>query len=477
MAKYTYDLLVIGGGSGGVRGSRWAATLPAKPRVGLVELPYGAEKGGLGGTCVLRGCVPKKLLWYGAHYNHDFSDAGGYGWDMSTPSHNWTLLMEKKRAEMKRLNGIYANILKNANVDNIEGFASLLDAHTVKVGDKEYTAETILIATGATPAILEHIEGKEHCITSDELLNLEAKPDKMIVFGAGYIGVEMACIFKGYGTDVQVIYRADLPLRGFDEDMRQFVRDQLTVHKVGLQSGTTPSKVEKQANGKFSVTCKKDGADVVFADVDVVLMATGRRPNVDGLGLKNAGVAQKDNGTVIVDEYSKTNVDNIYAVGDVTDRIQLTPVALHEAVCFANTVYGGEKQSPVHETVPSAVFTTPPLGVCGLTEAQAIERHGDVDVYVSGFRTMVHTLSGSEERSLMKLLVDPKTDKVVGIHVGGKDAAEIIQGFGVAMKCGATKKQLDSCIGVHPSSAEELVTMRTITRKIRGGKLVEDAKI
>eukprot|EP01064_Diplonema_japonicum_P037822 TRINITY_DN898_c2_g1_i1.p1 TRINITY_DN898_c2_g1~~TRINITY_DN898_c2_g1_i1.p1 ORF type:complete len:495 (+),score=130.61 TRINITY_DN898_c2_g1_i1:56-1486(+) len=476
MTKYMYDLLVIGGGSGGVRASRWAAVQKSNPKVGLVELPYSPTKGGLGGTCVLRGCVPKKLLWYGGHYGHDMKDAEGYGWKVDGASHNWEKLMEKKRAEMKRLNGVYAGILDNNKVDLIEGHGQLLDTHTVKVGDKQYTAETILLATGARPNVLD-IPGKEHCITSDELLDIPTRPEKMAVLGAGYIACEMACILKGYGTEVDLIYRANLPLRGFDEDCRTFIAEQLAVHGLNLRSETTPKSVSKQDNGKFTVTCMHKGEEVVYKDIDQVLMATGRVPNVENLGLDAVKVEQGRNGVVKVDNFSRTNVENIYAVGDITDRIQLTPVALHEAVCFANTVYGGQAQSPVHELVPSAVFTTPPMGVCGLTETQARESHKDLDIYTSSFRTMVHTLSGSKERSFMKMIVDPNTEKVLGIHIVGKDASEIIQGFGVAMKCGATKAQLDSTIGVHPSSAEELVTMRTASKKVRDGADVTPAKI
>eukprot|EP01060_Flectonema_neradi_P029741 TRINITY_DN4174_c1_g1_i1.p1 TRINITY_DN4174_c1_g1~~TRINITY_DN4174_c1_g1_i1.p1 ORF type:complete len:476 (+),score=127.52 TRINITY_DN4174_c1_g1_i1:77-1504(+) len=471
MTKYMYDLLVIGGGSGGVRAARWAAGLEAKPKVGLVELPYGAEKGGLGGTCVLRGCVPKKLLWYGGHYGHDMKDATGYGWEVpSSIPHNWNALMEKKRAEMLRLNGIYGGLLKNAGVDLLEGFGSLADPHTVVVGDQKYTAETILIATGAKPHHLT-FPGSELAISSDQLLNLSARPEKMVVLGAGYIACEMACIFKGYGTEVHLVYRAANPLRGFDDDCRGFLSEQMAGHGLNLHSEHTPVAIKKQSNDKLTVVMKGKDGEVELTDVDTVLMATGRKPNIDGLGLDKAGIELTTSGSIKVDDYSKTNIESVYAVGDVTDRMQLTPVALHEAVCFANTLYGGEKQSPVHELVPSAVFTTPPMGVCGLTEEQAIAKYQDLDVYTSNFRTMVHTLSGSSERSFMKLLVDPKTSKVVGVHIVGKDASEIIQGFGVALKCGATKQQLDSTIGVHPSSAEELVTMRKATRTVRGGKV------
>ena len=471
MSKFTYDLLVIGGGSGGVRAARWAAGLSAKPKVALVELPYGAEKGGLGGTCVLRGCVPKKLLWYGGHYGHDMRDATGYGWNIPEGlSHDWPALMEKKRTEMLRLNGIYAGLLESAGVDLLEGFGSLEDPHTVVVGDVKYTAETILIATGATPHHLS-FPGSEHAITSDELLNVSSKPSKMVVLGAGYIACEMACILKGYGTEVHVVYRAPQPLRGFDEDCRVFLGEQMAAHGLIMHPEQTPASIKKQDDGKFTVVTNSKDGEVETKDVDVVLMATGRKPNIRGLGLDKAGVELNAGGAVKVDDYSQTNVESIYAVGDVTDRMQLTPVALHEAVCFANTKYGGEKQSPCHELIASAVFTTPPMGVCGLTEEQAISQYKDVDVYTSNFRTMVHTLSGSSERSFMKLLVDPKTTKVIGIHIVGKDASEIIQGFGVALKCGATKQQLDSTIGVHPSSAEELVTMRKATRTIRDGKV------
>eukprot|EP01059_Diplonema_ambulator_P024077 TRINITY_DN3984_c0_g9_i1.p1 TRINITY_DN3984_c0_g9~~TRINITY_DN3984_c0_g9_i1.p1 ORF type:complete len:491 (+),score=185.40 TRINITY_DN3984_c0_g9_i1:41-1474(+) len=474
--KYMYDLIVVGGGSGGVRASRWAASQASKPKVALVEMPYSAVKGGLGGTCVLRGCVPKKLLWYGGHYGHDFEDAKGYGWQVDPAGHDWGMLMEKKRAEMKRLNGVYGNILKNNDVEFIEGHASLVDRHTVKVGEKEYTATTILLATGARPHLLD-IPGKEHSITSDDILDIPTRPNKLVVLGAGYIACEMACIFKGYSTEAHLVYRADHPLRGFDDECRAFISEQMSHHGINMHPLSVPKEIRKQDDGRFTVVYVCKGEEVMIKDADQVLMATGRKANVEGLGLENAGVELNAKGAVKVDEYSRTSAENIYAVGDITDRMQLTPVALHEGMCFANTVYGGKDEKPCHEIVPSAVFTTPPMGVCGLTEKQATDKYKDIDVYTSGFRTMVHTLSGSKERSFMKMIVDPNTDKVLGIHIVGKDAAEIIQGFGAAMKCGATKSQIDSTIGVHPSSAEELVTMRTATRKIRGGEEVKEAKI
>ncbi|KAJ9440736.1 Glutathione reductase [Diplonema papillatum] len=469
MSGYMYDLLVIGGGSGGVRASRWAAQQLSKPKVGLVELPFTPEKGGLGGTCVLRGCVPKKLLWYGGHYGHDFHDSEGYGWRPGKIEHEWKPLMEKKRAEMSRLNGIYSNILKNANVEVMEGFGKVVDKHTVQIGDKKVTAGTILIATGAKPHMID-FPGKEYAISSDELLNIEERPAKMVVFGAGYIACEMACILAGYRTEAHVVYRAEHPLRGFDNDCRKFVAEQMEVNGVHLHPSRVPVSIEAK-DKKYSVTIKsnKDGSTEVITDVDVVLMATGRAPNVDGLGLEQVGVEMSDDKSIKVNAISQTNIESIYAIGDVTNRMQLTPVALYEGMCFANTVYGGKRQEPKYENVPSAVFTMPPMGVCGLTEEDAVAEYKDVDVYMSSFRTMVHTLSGSKERSMMKMIVDPKTDKVLGIHIVGKDASEVIQGFGAAMKCDATKAQLDSTIGVHPSSAEELVTMRSATRRVRKG--------
>jgi glutathione reductase (NADPH) len=445
MSSYDYDLFTIGAGSGGVRASRIAATLGA--RVAVAEERY------LGGTCVNVGCVPKKLLVYASHFREDFHDAAGFGWTVGDTRFDWSRLIANKNTEIQRLNGIYENLLGNAGVEIINGHARLLDAHTVAVGDKTYTADNILIATGGWPAVPD-VPGVEHVITSNEAFFLDRLPERIVVVGGGYIAVEFAGIFHGLGSRVTQLYRGPLFLRGFDNDVRDTLAEEMRKKGIDLRFDAKVSRIEK-ANGALTVALA-DGSTV---DADVVMYATGRLPKIQGIGLEEAGVRFNDAGAVVVDQYSRSSVPNIYAVGDCTDRINLTPVAIKEGQAVAETLYGGRPTKPDHANVPSAVFSQPPIGSVGLTEAEAAEAR-PIDVYITRFRPMKHTLAGGDERTMMKIIVDRETDRVLGCHMVGGDAAEIIQGIAIALKCGATKAQFDATVGIHPTAAEEFVTMR-----------------
>lgn len=451
---YQYDLFVIGAGSGGVRAGRIAANHGARVAV--------AENAALGGTCVNVGCVPKKLFVYGSHYSHDFHDAAAYGWQVENmPKLNWPSLISNKNAEIERLNGIYGRLLDKAGVDLIVGTAKFIDSHTIQVGDKQYTADKILVAVGGKPFVPQ-FEGREHVITSNEAFYLEDLPKRIIIVGGGYIAVEFACIFHGYGAQVTQMYRRDIFLRGFDDDIREHLASQMTTSGVDLKFNTDIEKIEKNSDGTFKVTTNKN--DVLEADL--VMYATGRIPNTETLGLENAGVKADDkgNGKIFVDDWSKTNVDHIYAVGDVTDRVNLTPVAIAEGHAFADTMFGDKKRNIGYENIPTAVFSNPPIGTCGLTETQAREKYGKygVDIYKTSFRPMKHTLTKREgEKVFMKLIVEKETGKVVGVHMLDAAAGDMIQLIGVAMKAGATKEDFDSTMPVHPVSAEEIVTLRT----------------
>ena len=446
MAKYDHDLITIGAGSGGVRASRVAAADHGK-RVAIVENLR------TGGTCVMRGCVPKKLLVYGAHFAHDFEDSAGYGWTPGEPGFDWSKLIANKNAELDRLEGIYHGLLSNAGVTEIDGTGRLADAHTVEVGGKNYTAETILVATGGWPS-LPDVPGIEHAVTSNEALDLAKLPKHIVIVGGGYIAVEFAGIFNGLGAEVHEVIRADNVLRGFDEDVRQTLRREMEKKGIRIHDGTQVKGIDPRDGG---YTIHFDNGESM--DTDLVMYATGRAPNSQGIGLEHVGIETNKKGAIAVDKYSRTSVDNIYAIGDVTDRMNLTPVAIEEAMAFVKTVYGGEPTAMDYANVPSAVFSQPPIGTVGLTEEQAREQ-GQVDVYESSFRPMKYTLSGRDESSMMKLIVDRKTDRVLGCHMVGVDAAEIIQGIGIALKCGATKAQFDATVGIHPTAAEEFVTLR-----------------
>ena len=446
MAEYDYDLYVIGAGSGGVRAARISASYGA--RVGIAEDRY------LGGTCVNVGCVPKKLLVYASHFAEDFEDAAGFGWTVGERKFHWPTLIANKNKEIERLNGIYGRLLGNAGVDLHEGRATVVDPHTISVNGKTYTAKYILVATGGWPDVPD-VPGRELAITSNEIFHLKELPRRILIVGGGYIAVEFAGIMNGLGAQVTQLYRGPLFLRGFDDDVRQVLAEEIRKKGVDLRFDTNVTSIE-EAGGALRAHLT-DGST---CEADQILYATGRRPNSANLGLEDVGVELTANGAIAVDEYSRTSVPSIHAVGDVTDRIALTPVALHEAMCLVATLFEDDPTSPVHENVPAAVFSQPSVGTVGLTEAQARERFGDVDVYRSRFRALKHTLTGSDETTMMKLIVDPASDRVLGIHMVGSDAGEIVQGFAVAIKCGVTKAQLDSTVGIHPTSAEEFVTMR-----------------
>ncbi len=453
---YDFDLYVIGAGSGGVRASRMAAGHGAK--VAVVESTY------LGGTCVNVGCVPKKLFVYGSHFHEEFEDAAGFGIDVGGSSFSWPTLRDNKTREIERLNGIYRNLLDGAGVTLHEGRAQLLDAHTIEVvsdtGAQRYTADKILIATGSWPTVPD-VPGREHVITSNEAFYLPEFPERAVVVGGGYIAVEFAGIFAGLGADTTLVYRGPMFLRGFDDSVREFVKEELPKKGVTLRFETQVERVEKAGEG-LQVVCA-DG-DVLAADT--VLYATGRHPNTDGLGLENAGVSLGERGEVLIDDYYQTNVANIYAIGDVTDRMQLTPVAIEEGMCVAANLFtDAPDRSLNYDNIATAVFCQPNIGTVGLTEAEAVARHqGSLDIYESSFRPMKHTLTGRDERSFMKMIVHRDTDEVLGVHMVGPDAGEIIQGMAVAMVAGATKSQFDATVGIHPTAAEELVTMREVAR-------------
>ena len=447
MATYDYDLFVIGGGSGGVRASRIAAGHGA--RVGI------CEEYRYGGTCVIRGCVPKKLFVYASHFSEDFEDAAAYGWTVGPREFDWPTLVANKDKEIDRLNGIYIRMLKSAGMDVLDGRGVMTDPHTIKIGDRTVTAETVLVAVGGTP-VKPKVSGIEHAITSNEAFHLKTLPEHITIVGGGYIAVEFAGIFHGLGRRVTLLYRGEQILRGFDDDVRDHLAIEMRKKGVDLRIGENPDRLEKTGNG---VRVHLETGDSF--ETGCVMYATGRKPNTEGLGLETAGVELGKGGEVKVDEWSRTNIPHIYAIGDVTDRIQLTPVALMEGHCFADTVYGKKPRKPDHRDVPSAVFSQPPIGTVGLSEAEAREKYGEIDLYKSSFTPMKHTMTGRDEKTFMKLIVDRKSDRVVGVHMVGPDAGEIIQGVGIAVKCGATKAQFDATIGIHPTAAEELVTMRT----------------
>jgi len=447
MAQYDYDLITIGAGSGGVRASRMSASFGAKVAV--------AEERELGGTCVNVGCIPKKLLVYASHYGEDFDDLPGYGWTVGQRSFDWAKLIENKNKEILRLNGIYRKILADAGVTLLEGHAEVIDAHTVAVDGKRITAKYILVAVGGWPAVPK-FSGSEYAITSNEAFYLPSLPARVIVVGGGYIGVEFAGIFHGLGAHTTQLYRGELFLRGFDDDIRKTLADEMRKRGVDLRFMSDISKIEKSG-----AVLKATLTDGITLEADQILYATGRGSKTPDIGLEKAGVKLKDNGAVVVDEYSKSTVDSIYAIGDCTDRMMLTPVAIAEGMALANTLFNNQPTMPCYLNVPTAVFSTPSCGTVGLTEAEAIERGHQVDIYRSTFKPLKHTLTGRDERTMMKLVVDQTTDKVLGCHMVGADAGEITQGFAVALNCGATKAQFDMTIGIHPSAAEEFVTMRT----------------
>jgi glutathione reductase (NADPH) len=449
--SYDYDLFVIGAGSGGVRASRISAGYGA--RVAVAESTY------LGGTCVNVGCVPKKLFVYGSHFHEDFEDAAAYGWDVKPSDFDWPRLRDNKTHEIERLNGVYQSLLDGAGVDTKFGTARLKDAHTIVIDESEFTAENILVATGGWPVVPE-VAGKEHVITSNEAFYLDRFPDRIVIVGGGYIAVEFAGIFCGLGAETELVYRGPMFLRGFDDDVREFVAAELRKKGVKLRFETTVEKIEKDGDAR---TLHLTGGETI--DADLVMYATGRKPNTKGLGLEDIGVALNAAGAIEVNEFYQTSVPNIYALGDVIDRVQLTPVAIAEGMCLAANLFTDREACAVnYDNIPTAVFCQPNIGTVGPTEAQARTMHPNLQIFRSEFRPMKHTLSGRDERTMMKLLVNSDDDKVVGAHMVGPEAGEIIQGLGVAITAGATKAHFDATIGIHPTSAEEFVTMREPSR-------------
>ncbi|MFU8877612.1 MAG: glutathione-disulfide reductase [Wenzhouxiangellaceae bacterium] len=447
MTNFDFDLFVIGGGSGGVRAARIAAGHGA--RVGL------CEESRLGGTCVIRGCVPKKLLVYASQFSEAFEDAAGYGWTVGECKFSWPDMVAAKEREITRLEGVYGKLLADAGVEVLQGRGRLLDRNTVEVGERRITAERILIAVGGRPSRLD-VPGAELAIVSDDAFDLPEFPARILIVGGGYIAVEFAGIFNGLGAQVVLNYRRERILRGFDEDVRRVVEAGMLGRGVEIRYNASPEAIE--AVGGARKVRFSDGSSDEF---DQVMLATGRAPYVGGLGLEAAGVETATGGRVVVDEYSRTTVDNIFAVGDVTDRMALTPVALMEGHALADTLYGGMDRPVEHANVPSAVFSQPQVASVGLTEEQAREECGQVKVFRSEFTPMKYTLSGREEKGLMKIVVEAVSDRVVGLHVVGPEAGEIVQGFAVAVRAGLTKADFDRTIGIHPTSAEELVTMRS----------------
>lgn len=464
MSAYDYDLFVIGGGSGGVRAGRVAASLGKRVAV--------AEEHRFGGTCVIRGCVPKKLFVYASQFHEHFEDAAGYGWTVGTPSFDWKALIAAKDKEIARLEGLYRRGLETNQAEVIDSRAELVDAHTVRIvaTGKTVTAERIVIATGGAPNPHAALPGHELCISSNEAFDLAALPRSILIAGGGYIAVEFANVFHGLGVEVTLIYRGKEILSRFDHDLRQ------GLHKAMVDKGIrillsdvieNVAQVEGEGGGLIATT--KNGETLA---VDTVMLALGRDPNTRGLGLEAAGVALDERGAIIVDAYSRTNVPSIWALGDVTNRVQLTPVAIHEAMCFIATEYRGQPTAPDHDLIATAVFSQPEIGTVGLSEEDAAKRHAEIEVYRAEFRPMKATLSGRTEKMLMKLIVDAASRKVLGAHVLGHDAGEMVQLLGISLKAGATKDDFDRTMAVHPTAAEEFVTMYQPSYRIRNGERV-----
>lgn len=446
MSGYDYDLITIGGGSGGVRASRMSASFGA--RVALIE------ERELGGTCVNVGCIPKKLLSYAAHYSRDFTEAAGFGWSVGSRAFDWARLIAAKDLEIARLNGVYAQLLATAGVEVIKERGVVADAHTVRAGARTLTAQHILIATGGWP-VIPGIPGAEHAITSNEAFHLKRLPRRVTIVGGGYIAVEFCSIFNGLGSDVRLVHRGSQLLRGFDHDLGRVLAEEMARKGVTLMLNSSIERI-RRTDGTLIVHLTSGGTH----ETDLVMYATGRAPNTRGIGLEAAGVALAGNGAIRVDSSFRSSVPSVCAIGDVTDRMQLTPVAIAEGMALAGTLFNNAPHQMDYANVPTAVFSHPCIAAVGLGEQEARARHAAVDTYVTRFRPLKATLSGSAERVFMKLVVDRATDRVLGVHMAGEDAAEIIQGFAVALKCGATKAQFDSTVGIHPTSAEEFVTLR-----------------
>ncbi|MEO1669855.1 MAG: glutathione-disulfide reductase [Cyanobacteria bacterium J06631_2] len=450
--SYDFDLFVIGAGSGGIATARRAAQYGAK--VGIVESDR------LGGTCVNRGCVPKKLMVYASHFPAGFEESAGYGWTVGESSFDWLKMITAVNNEVDRLNGIYQRMLDNSEVKVYRGYGKFIDAHTIEIGDQKVTAEKILIAVGGKPVKPDDIPGVEHAITSREIFNVKEQPKQIVIIGGGYIGVEFACILNGLGTEVTMVIRGDKILRGFDDDIRSEIQEGMERHGIRILTNKPKLSIAKKDHGLEITIPAHDGSEEIIVADAASLAATGRMPDLADLGLENTGV-EIANGAVAVDEYNQTAEAHIYAVGDCTDKINLTPVAINEGRAFADTHFGGKSRQMSYENIPTAVFSTPEAATVGLTEAEAKEKYGDmVKVYRSKFRPMYYTIPGKQEKTLMKLIVNTKTDQVLGAHMVGDSAAEIIQGVAIAVKMKATKADFDATVGIHPSSAEEFVTMR-----------------
>ncbi|MEH1969330.1 glutathione-disulfide reductase [Nostoc sp.] len=456
---FDYDLFVIGAGSGGLAASKRAASYGAKVAIAEYDL--------VGGTCVIRGCVPKKLMVYGSHFPALFSDASGYGWKVGNAELDWEYFITSIDKEVRRLSQLHISFLEKAGVELISGRATLVDSHTVEVDGRKFTANKILIAVGGRP-VKPDLPGMEYGITSNEMFHLKEQPKHIVIIGAGYIGTEFASIMRGLGSEVTQITRGEKILNGFDEDVRREIEEGMTNHGIRLIKNNVVKEIERLPEG-LKLTLSGDDQEPVIADI--FLVATGRTPNVDGLGLENAGVdvvassiegpGYPTTSAIAVNKYSQTSQPNIFAVGDVTDRINLTPVAIGEGRAFADSEFGNNRREFSHQTVPTAIFSTPEAATVGWTEAEAQEQLGDaVTIYRTRFRPMYHSLTGKQEKIMMKLVVDSNTDKVLGAHMVGENAAEIIQGIAIAVKMGATKKDFDATVGIHPSTAEEFVTMR-----------------
>jgi len=445
-SEYHFDLFVIGGGSGGVRAARWSAGLGA--RVGI------CEQDRYGGTCVIRGCIPKKLMVYASEFSHDIEGMGPYGWSIEKQSFDWVTLKKSVDNEVERLSQIYQKLLKDKNVTVFHDSGKIIDPHTVQVGDKVLTAKRILIAAGSKASTLD-IPGKEHILTSKDVFNLEKCPSKILIIGGGYIAVEFAGIFNGLGSHTTLILRREHVLRGFDQSCREFLQEEMIKKGISFKTETNLSKIEKKNNSYFATTHQGE-----IIEADAIIHAVGRVPYTDHLGLKEIGVQVNEKGGIIVNDYFQSSVESIYAVGDCIDKVYLTPVATTQGTYLSENLFNKKDLKMDYSNIPSAIFSQPPLSTVGLSEQMAKEKGFSVDIYESRFRALKHTLTGLEEKTLMKLIVDSKTQKVIGAHIVGKDSAEIMQGIAIAIKCGATKKDFDQTIGIHPSSAEEFVTMR-----------------
>ena len=456
MSAFDYQFFVIGGGSGGVRAARVAAGLGASVAI--------AENFRYGGTCVIRGCVPKKLLVYAAHFSDDFADAKGFGWTLPPAEFSWPRLIAAKNQEIARLSAIYEDNLRRSGVNVLQGAARLVDAHTVEVDGQRFSAQHILIATGGKP-FLPSIPGIEHAITSNEVFDLPHKPRRVLIVGGGYIAVEFAGILNGLGAQVTLSYRGEQILRGFDDDLRQHLHDQMVKKGIRILLRSEVKRMDSMADGSLKADIA--GAGEASGLFDTVLYATGRVPNTGGLGLAGVGVKLDQAGAVQVDQFGQSSIPSIHAVGDVTDRIALTPVAIREGAAVANSLFGPTRSAADLAVVPSAVFSQPPIGTVGLSEAQALAQHEEIDIYRASFRPLRHALSGRDERTLVKLIVDSASQRVLGAHMVGADAPEIIQGLAIALRMGATKAHFDATVALHPTAAEEFVTLREKTTRRR----------